>query len=110
MTDQVGIPSARLAELAELVREAIVDASDALDTTLMSDAKSSVYQLRSEVEGDTILPPEIKVELSRLVSGAWTGISGAGGETTYERAAACLSWLGQAERFIQTTLGNTAGS
>jgi hypothetical protein len=76
------------------------DVWDAFDTGLMSDAKTAVFSLRAEAQADKILPVSTKSELVRILSEAWTAISGAGGDTTEERSRSSHAKLAEAERYL----------
>ena len=78
---------------------ALDDVEEAYETGLMSDAKTSVYQLLEEVKGSWRLGPILKIRLIRVLRKAWRSISGFG--STYSRAANATYWLYQAVKILQ---------
>ncbi|HEY9613020.1 hypothetical protein [Allocoleopsis sp.] len=94
----------RVSELLQQIRVAQDDVWDAFETSLMSDAKSSVYRIVSEVEKDVILPEQVKQEVLSIAKEAWDAIVGGG--STEQRAQKSQALLGKAERYIQQALEN----
>lgn len=74
----------------------------AFETSIMSDAKSSVYQLWYAVKDDEILPENIRKDLFSILDAALSYI--AGGGTSYERSQKAHSELGVAERYLKDIL------
>lgn len=90
---------AKAADLAVQIEWVMRDVWEAFDTSIMSDAKSAVYQIQKAVTEDTILPEQVKAELLDYVNSAWLAIVGEG--TTWHRAQSSHEQLAYAERYVK---------
>ena len=89
----------RLSKQISIVKE---DVWDAFETSIMSDAKSSVYRLWSDVKDDQDIPENIKKDLFSLLDAARSFLIGEG--TTSERSQKAHSKLADAERYLKDIL------
>lgn len=92
----------KLLQLCKQISTVQDDVWDAYETTLMSDAKSSVYELWLALNSDKDIPDNIKRDLFVIFDAARSFIIGEG--TTYERSQKSHSELAVARRFIEGVL------
>jgi hypothetical protein len=92
----------KLHHILKQVKEAQAEVWEAFETTIMSDAKSSVYGLRLSVEEDRSLDSGIKARLIPHFEQAWSNIVGL--DSTYHRAQRSHASLGAAEACIREEL------
>jgi len=92
----------RIAGLSEQISTVQDEVWDAFETSIMGDAKFSVYQLLLVAENDTELPEILRNELFAIVNDARSFLIGDG--TTYERAGKAHARLGEAEKYLRNIL------
>lgn len=102
MTILTNEQQASLQALSALSRSAFVDLSDSLDTTNMSDSKSSVYALR-EATNALQLPDELNTQFQAIGEEAWKGVCSSSGDT-YARCAKALAALGKLDTLMASVL------
>lgn len=90
--------------IASAISQAIDDVIEAGETSLMSDAKQSVFLAFEAVKNDTIIPEQIRNHILAFLDDARSHIIGARSEsssTAYGRASASQSNLASAAKFLE---------
>lgn len=84
------------------IDEAVRDVSEVLDTSFMSDAKSTVYNLVKKLEALDIADSQIYADLLAMAQKARSELIGSG--ETWQRAGRSLGVLGDTERHLKSLL------
>ncbi len=92
----------RISRLSKQISTAKDEVWYAFETTMMSDAKSFVYELWSAVKDDEDIPASIKKDLFSILDTARSYLIGEG--TTYDRSQKAHAELAVAERYLKDIL------